>query len=79
MDFTATKKAKLTTFYGTPANVYDMVQYFNTDRGVLIMLIPHLPVGITDKDHLVEQFTISRCLGPDLPKDEQQFLQSMIV
>ena len=38
----------------------------------------HLPISITDKDHLMKEFPIRSGLGYDLPKDEQQFLECVV-
>ncbi len=41
---------------------------------------PHyLAIGITNKDHLVKQFSITTGLGPDFPKNEQQLLDLVVV
>ena len=38
----------------------------------------HLPISITDQDHLMKEFPIWSGLGYDLPKDEQQFLECVV-
>lgn len=46
---------------------------------VLVRVGQVLAICITDKDHLVQQFAIGAKFGNDLPVDEQQLLESVII
>lgn len=39
----------------------------------------YLPVSITDKDHLLHQLAIRRGLRHNLPEDQQQLLDHMVL
>lgn len=39
----------------------------------------HLPVGITDQDHLLQQFSIRSGFGYDLPEDQQKFFDGVVL
>ena len=39
----------------------------------------YLSVGVAHEDHLVQQFAVGRRLGPDLPEDQQELLERVVV
>lgn len=39
----------------------------------------YLPVGITDQDHLLKQFSIRSGFGYDLPEDQEKFLDGVVL
>lgn len=41
--------------------------------------LDYLPVGITDQDHLLKEFAIRSCFGNNLPENQQQLLDGVVL